>query len=42
MYKKKNIITNTYATFLSLATDMGLKSIKEKFNRIIIKNFHRL
>ena len=26
-----SIITNTYATFLSLATDMGLKSIKEKF-----------
>ena len=26
-----SIITNTYATFLSLATDMGLKNIKEKF-----------
>ena len=26
-----SIITNTSATFLSLATDMGLKSIKEKF-----------
>ena len=25
-----SIITNTSATFLSLATDMGLKSIKEK------------
>ena len=26
-----SIITNTYATFFSLTTDMGLKSIKEKF-----------
>ena len=28
-----SIITNTYATFLSLATDMGLKGIKKFYKK---------